>query len=333
MVPPLPHQVSSISSRQPYCHERVSLYKSGVPCQFLLVSISLTRKANPVHTTNCEWGRAKEIEQWVNLGLLQMATSTSSLTQCPPLGFGAKYYHVSPDGGSCVRDSSYFGGKPVLNQGVGYSVVLGFGAFFAVFTSFLVHRRFSPHLLCSAATSRKRRSSCHTDISGQSSAKQSPVIDPFLVLWFLRFSGSYNLGCRIRQSKESRIYPLFCNWFCRWIGLEKSTMEYWCLCFSWISIFSIALSMNGRRGLICLRYSLVFNRIYLLWIFLGPCICGREQASLFHWFIQFGPNLFPSPCKFTERTQVPSFEAILRHHSYRYWYKVQNVDLGGPFLY
>ncbi|KAK4741272.1 hypothetical protein SAY87_024860 [Trapa incisa] len=62
----------------------------------------------------------------------------TSLTQCPPLGFGGKYYHVSADGGSCVRTSSYFGDKPVLNQGVGYSVVLGFGAFFAVFTSFLV---------------------------------------------------------------------------------------------------------------------------------------------------------------------------------------------------
>ncbi|KAK4793030.1 hypothetical protein SAY86_023465 [Trapa natans] len=62
----------------------------------------------------------------------------TSLTQCPPLGFGGKYYHVSADGGSCVRTSSYFGDKPVMNQGVGYSVVLGFGAFFAVFTSFLV---------------------------------------------------------------------------------------------------------------------------------------------------------------------------------------------------
>uniref|UniRef100_A0A6V7QY35 Urea-proton symporter DUR3 n=1 Tax=Ananas comosus var. bracteatus TaxID=296719 RepID=A0A6V7QY35_ANACO len=40
--------------------------------------------------------------------------------------------------GQCVRQGSFFGGKPVLNQGVGYSVVLGFGAFFAVFTSFLV---------------------------------------------------------------------------------------------------------------------------------------------------------------------------------------------------
>ncbi|KAI6706835.1 hypothetical protein NL676_009797 [Syzygium grande] len=64
--------------------------------------------------------------------------ATGSLTQCPPLGFGGKYYRVSADGGSCVRQSSFFGGQAVLNQGVGYSVVLGFGAFFAVFTSFLV---------------------------------------------------------------------------------------------------------------------------------------------------------------------------------------------------
>lgn len=37
-----------------------------------------------------------------------------------------------------MRQSSFFEGKTVLNQGVGYSVILGFGAFFAVFTSFLV---------------------------------------------------------------------------------------------------------------------------------------------------------------------------------------------------
>lgn len=37
-----------------------------------------------------------------------------------------------------MRQSSFFDGKPVLNQGVGYSVILGFGAFFALFTSFLV---------------------------------------------------------------------------------------------------------------------------------------------------------------------------------------------------
>ncbi|KAF3947594.1 hypothetical protein CMV_026292 [Castanea mollissima] len=60
-----------------------------------------------------------------------------SQSQCPPLGFSSKYYHVS-ESGSCVRQSSFFEGKPVLGQGVGYSVILGFGAFFAFFTSFLV---------------------------------------------------------------------------------------------------------------------------------------------------------------------------------------------------
>ncbi|KAJ4729089.1 urea-proton symporter DUR3-like [Melia azedarach] len=59
-----------------------------------------------------------------------------SVSECPPFGFSGKYYHE--DGGGCVRQSSFFQGKPVLNQGVGYSVILGFGAFFAVFTSFLV---------------------------------------------------------------------------------------------------------------------------------------------------------------------------------------------------
>ncbi|CAK9164390.1 unnamed protein product [Ilex paraguariensis] len=64
-----------------------------------------------------------------------MATSPPN---CPPFDFSGKYYHISGDGGSCVRQSSFFEGKAVLNQGVGYSVILGFGAFFAVFTSFLI---------------------------------------------------------------------------------------------------------------------------------------------------------------------------------------------------
>jgi hypothetical protein len=59
---------------------------------------------------------------------------------CPPgLPWGAKYY--TDVGGVCTRDTSFFGGKPVLNQGVGYAVVLGFGAIFAVATSFLVRLR------------------------------------------------------------------------------------------------------------------------------------------------------------------------------------------------
>ncbi|XP_057467127.1 urea-proton symporter DUR3 [Actinidia eriantha] len=60
----------------------------------------------------------------------------ASPATCPPFEFSSKYYAASGDG--CVRQSSFFGGQPVLNQGVGYSVILGFGAFFAVFTSFLV---------------------------------------------------------------------------------------------------------------------------------------------------------------------------------------------------
>ncbi|KAK4435571.1 Urea-proton symporter DUR3 [Sesamum alatum] len=58
-------------------------------------------------------------------------------TNCPPFKFSAKYYHEDGVGG-CFRQASFFEGKAVLNQGVGYSVILGFGAFFAVFTSFLV---------------------------------------------------------------------------------------------------------------------------------------------------------------------------------------------------
>lgn len=64
--------------------------------------------------------------------------SSSTINSCPPFQFSSKYYQASSDGSSCTRDSSFFGGKPVLNQGVGYSVILGFGAFFAIFTSFLV---------------------------------------------------------------------------------------------------------------------------------------------------------------------------------------------------
>eukprot|EP00850_Spirogloea_muscicola_P004680 SM000020S06030 [mRNA] locus=s20:509810:514323:- [translate_table: standard] len=58
---------------------------------------------------------------------------------CPPDGVGlAKYYYVGP-GGECVRQASMFGGKALLSQGVGYGIVLGFGVFFAVFTSWLVY--------------------------------------------------------------------------------------------------------------------------------------------------------------------------------------------------
>ncbi|KAL1552681.1 urea active transporter [Salvia divinorum] len=60
--------------------------------------------------------------------------ASSPPTNCPPFEFSAKYY----DADGCVRQSSFFGGQPVLSQAVGYSVILGFGAFFAVFTSFLV---------------------------------------------------------------------------------------------------------------------------------------------------------------------------------------------------
>ena len=61
------------------------------------------------------------------------------MASCPPFEFSSKYYQISDGGGRCVRQSSFFQGKAVLKQGVGYSVILGFGAFFAVFTSFLVN--------------------------------------------------------------------------------------------------------------------------------------------------------------------------------------------------
>ncbi|XP_078446066.1 urea-proton symporter DEGRADATION OF UREA 3 (DUR3) [Wolffia australiana] len=56
---------------------------------------------------------------------------------CPPFGYSSQYYRLSPTG-ECMRDTSFFKDKAVLSQGVGYGVILGFGAFFAVFTSFLV---------------------------------------------------------------------------------------------------------------------------------------------------------------------------------------------------
>ena len=56
---------------------------------------------------------------------------------CPPAGIpGAEYYSLV--GSECTRAASFFGGKPVLSQGIGYAVVLGFGALFAVVTAFLV---------------------------------------------------------------------------------------------------------------------------------------------------------------------------------------------------
>ncbi|XVE65443.1 hypothetical protein DITRI_Ditri07aG0181100 [Diplodiscus trichospermus] len=58
-------------------------------------------------------------------------------SECPPFDFSGKYYHFHA-GVGCVRQTSFFEGRPVLNQGLGYSVILGFGAFFAIFTSFLV---------------------------------------------------------------------------------------------------------------------------------------------------------------------------------------------------
>eukprot|EP00249_Psilotum_nudum_P017269 c26242_g1_i1 orf=339-2477(+) len=50
---------------------------------------------------------------------------------CPSM-----YYYEK--GGLCVRQSSFFGGRALLGQGLGYAIILGFGAFFAVFTSLLV---------------------------------------------------------------------------------------------------------------------------------------------------------------------------------------------------
>ncbi|CAI5963936.1 unnamed protein product [Closterium sp. NIES-64] len=48
----------------------------------------------------------------------------------------AEYFYNNS--GSCAQQTSFFAGQPVLSVGVGYAVVLGFGAFFAVFTSWLV---------------------------------------------------------------------------------------------------------------------------------------------------------------------------------------------------
>ncbi|KAG2301806.1 hypothetical protein Bca4012_060151 [Brassica carinata] len=56
---------------------------------------------------------------------------------CPPFDFSAKYY-VPSGGGECQRKTNFFEDSTMLDQSVGYAVILGFGAFFAVFTSFLV---------------------------------------------------------------------------------------------------------------------------------------------------------------------------------------------------
>ncbi|KAJ0242573.1 Urea-proton symporter DUR3 [Hirschfeldia incana] len=56
--------------------------------------------------------------------------------KCPPFDFSEKYYHGGES--ECERQSNFFKDSTMLDQGVGYAVILGFGAFFAVFTSFLV---------------------------------------------------------------------------------------------------------------------------------------------------------------------------------------------------
>ncbi|CAF1919309.1 unnamed protein product [Brassica oleracea var. botrytis] len=56
--------------------------------------------------------------------------------RCPPFDFSAKYYHGG--GSECERQENFFDDSTRLDQSVGYAVILGFGAFFAVFTSFLV---------------------------------------------------------------------------------------------------------------------------------------------------------------------------------------------------
>mmetsp|Transcript_13022 Transcript_13022/g.45173 ORF Transcript_13022/g.45173 Transcript_13022/m.45173 type:complete len:771 (+) Transcript_13022:55-2367(+) len=54
----------------------------------------------------------------------------------------AKYYgdYVNAAGNTvCAKDTSFFGGDPVLSEGVGYAIVMGFGIFFSLFTSGLVY--------------------------------------------------------------------------------------------------------------------------------------------------------------------------------------------------
>jgi SSS family transporter len=52
-----------------------------------------------------------------------------------------KYWTVHETGeyaGMCVKQDSFFGGTPLLDEGVGYAIVLGFGIFFSIVTTFLV---------------------------------------------------------------------------------------------------------------------------------------------------------------------------------------------------
>ncbi|GBG60781.1 hypothetical protein CBR_g12519 [Chara braunii] len=57
---------------------------------------------------------------------------------CPPAGFSPSgNYWMSKTDGSCVRQESFFGGQPFLDQWVGYVIVLGFGLFFSVLITIL----------------------------------------------------------------------------------------------------------------------------------------------------------------------------------------------------
>jgi len=58
-----------------------------------------------------------------------------------------KYWtdHVEGEyAGMCVKQTSFFGGTPLLDEGVGYAIVLGFGIFFSIVTTFLVRAPASP---------------------------------------------------------------------------------------------------------------------------------------------------------------------------------------------
>ena len=58
-------------------------------------------------------------------------------------GFYHKYTNMAtidiPPLEAFAGKDSFFGGEPPLSEGIGYFVVLGFGAFFSVFTTILVY--------------------------------------------------------------------------------------------------------------------------------------------------------------------------------------------------
>ncbi|KAK3029748.1 hypothetical protein RJ639_038025 [Escallonia herrerae] len=190
----------------------------------------------------------------------------SSVASCPPFGFSGKYYHLSGDGGSCVRQSSFFEGKAVLNQGVGYSVILGFGAFFAFFTSFLVwlEKRYVGSRHTSEWFNTAGRN-VKTGLIASVIVSQFTMLSLFSVVANLDFNTSFvpevDLGC-YNLTKFQCCVGVWRQWsilVCKWrdhSGMSKPIFHLFPLFFS-------SLSSNAEKTLSEFNTSSAYGQVLL----------------------------------------------------------------------